>query len=84
MYAETLDVVEDLVRQIWGLRCAARIPEAERGVKRLGELFAYFNTELPPPLRLEKRYLDLYVQYLRLKATAYLEKRQYRETMAVY
>jgi tetratricopeptide (TPR) repeat protein len=84
MYDETLDTVEDLVRQIWSLRCAARIPEADRGVKRLGKLFAYFHESLPPPARLERRYLQLYVQYLRLKATVYLEKKQYKETMQVY
>jgi tetratricopeptide (TPR) repeat protein len=84
MYDETFDTVEDLVRQIWSLRCAARIPEAEKGVKRLGKLFAYFNESLPPPVRLERRYLLLSVQYLRLKATAPLEKKQYKETMQVY
>lgn len=84
MYDETLDTVEELVRQIWSLRCAARIPEADKGVKRLGDLFAYFNASLPPPARLERRYVQLYVQYLRLKATAHLEKKQYKETMQVY
>jgi tetratricopeptide (TPR) repeat protein len=84
MYDETLDTVEELVRQIWSLRCAARIPEADKGVKRLGKLFAYFTGSLPPPVRLEKRYLFLYVQYLRLKATALLEKKQYKEVMQVY
>ncbi|MBV9228373.1 MAG: helix-turn-helix transcriptional regulator [Chloroflexi bacterium] len=84
MYTETLDVVESLVRQIWSLRCAARIPEAERGVARLSELFTYFHRELPPPLQLERRFQFLYVQYLRLKATAYLEKKQYAATMATY
>src|SRR5579864_7178708 len=48
------------------------------GVQRLGMLFAYFHKSLPPPVRLEKRYVFLYVQYLRLKATAYLEKKQYK------
>lgn len=84
MYSETLDVVESLVRQIWSLRCAARIPEAERGVVKLGELFAYFQQELPPPLRLERRYQHLYIQYLRLKAVALLEQKKYPETMALY
>src|SRR5260370_15887736 len=84
MYDETLDTVEDLVRQIWALRCAARIPEADKGVKRLGKLFTYFNESLPPPTRLERRYIQLYVQYLRLKATAYLEKKHYKETKQVY
>jgi transcriptional regulator with XRE-family HTH domain len=84
MYDETLDVVETLVRQIWSLRCAARISEADKGVMRLGRLFAYFNESLPPPVRLEKRYIFLYVQYLRLKATAYLEKKQYKAVMQIY
>jgi transcriptional regulator with XRE-family HTH domain len=84
MYDETLDTVEELVRQIWSLRCAARIPEADRGVQRLGKLFAYFIESLPPPARMERRYVQLYVQYLRLKATAYLEKKQYKATMQVY
>ena len=84
MYDETLDTVEDLVRQIWALRCAARISEADKGVKRLGKLFTYFSESLPPPARLERRYIQLYVQYLRLKATAHLEKKQYRETKQVY
>jgi transcriptional regulator with XRE-family HTH domain len=84
MYTETLDVIETLVRQIWGLRCAARISEADKGVRQLGKLFAYFNESLPPPVRLEKRFVFLYVQYLRLKATAYLEKKQYKAVMQVY
>lgn len=53
MYTETLDVVETLIKQIWSLRTAARIADAEIGVKRLGELFSYFHEQLPPPLRLE-------------------------------
>jgi transcriptional regulator with XRE-family HTH domain len=84
VYDETLDTVEELVRQVWSLRCAARIPEADRGVQRLGKLFTYFTESLPPPARMERRYVQLYVQYLRLKATAYLEKKQYKETMQVY
>lgn len=84
MYDETLDTVDDLVRQVWALRCAARIAEADKGVRRLGKLFAFFNESLPPPVRLERRYLQLYVQYLRLKATACLEKKHYKETMQVY
>jgi|SRR5579859_2163191 len=84
MYDETLDTIEELVRQIWSLRCAARIAEADKGIKQLGKLFAYFNESLPPPVRLERRYVFLYVQYLRLKATAYLEKKQYKAVMQVY
>src|SRR5262249_25173393 len=39
---------------------------------------------LPPPLQLEKRFLALDVQYLRLKATALLEQKRYPETMQIY
>lgn len=53
LYDETLDTVEELVRQIWSLRCAARISEADRGVQRLGKLFTYFTESLPPPVRME-------------------------------
>lgn len=84
MYDETLNTVEELIRQIWALRCAARIAEADTGVRKLGKLFAYFNESLPPPVRLEKRYVFLYVQYLRLKATALLEKKQYQAVMQTY
>jgi len=84
MYTETLDAVESLVRQIWSLRCAARLPEAERGAARLGELFAYFQRDLPPPLKLGKRYQTLYLQYLRLKAVALLEQKKYAETLTLY
>jgi transcriptional regulator with XRE-family HTH domain len=84
MYTETLDAIESLVRQIWSLRCAARIPEAERSVAKLGKLFSYFHKELPPPLRLEERFLYLYVQYLRLKAATALEQKRYYETMSIY
>jgi tetratricopeptide (TPR) repeat protein len=84
MYTETLDVVESLIRQIWSLRCAARIPEAERGVEKLRGLFTYFQQDLPPPLKLEQRYQTLYLQYLRLKAVALLEQKKYPETMALY
>jgi len=84
MYEATLDTVEELIRHIWSLRCAARIVEADKGVKKLGQLFVYFNETLPPPVRLEKRYRFLYVQYLRLKATAFLEKKKYKETIQTY
>src|SRR5258707_4981916 len=84
MYDETLDTVEELVRQIWSLRCAARIPAPDRGVQRLGKVFTHSTESLPPPAWMERRYVQLYVQYLRLKATACLEKKQYKEPMQVY
>ncbi len=84
MYDETLDTAESLIRQVWSLRCAARITDAEKGVKRLGELFAYFHEQLPPPVRLEDRFQLLYVQVQRLNAVTALENKRYNEAINIY
>jgi transcriptional regulator with XRE-family HTH domain len=84
MYSETLDTAESLIRQVWSLRCAARIAEAERGVRRLNALFAYFREYLPPPARLEHRFQLLAVQVHRLNAAAVLENKDYAHALALY
>ncbi|MBV9020501.1 MAG: helix-turn-helix transcriptional regulator [Ktedonobacteraceae bacterium] len=84
MYDETLDAVETLIRQMWSLRCAARIVDAEKGVKRLNELFAHFHKNLPPPLRLERRFQLLYVQVQRLNAVTALEGKRYDDAIDIY
>jgi len=81
---ETLDVVESLIRQIWHLRGAARLSEADRGIVRLEALFTYFQRELPSPMQREQRFQLLFVQYLRLKAATLLEQKNYQGTMALY
>jgi tetratricopeptide (TPR) repeat protein len=84
MYAETLSAIEYLIQQIWSLRSAARLTEAQRGIAKLGELMAYFQRELPPPGRLEQRFQVLSVQYLRLQAATLLEQKNYPGAMALY
>lgn len=84
MYDETLDVIEDLIRQVWSLRCAARLADADRSTKRLNESFSYFREHLPPPLRLENRFQLLYLQVQRLNAVNALEKKDYTTAVAIY
>ena len=84
MYSETLDLVEDLVRQIWSLRCAARMIDAEKGVTKLNNLFAYFQEHLPPPLRLERRFRLLAIQAHRLNAATALEQKRYDDAIDIY
>jgi transcriptional regulator with XRE-family HTH domain len=84
MYDETLDVAESLIRQIWSLRCAARLDEAEKGVKRLNNLFVYFEQNLPPPVRLQRRFQLLYVQVQRLNAATSIEGKQYGKAIYIY
>lgn len=84
LYDETLDTAEQLIQQTWSLRHAARITEAEKGVKRLNELFVYLRENLSPPARLELRYQLLHAQVRRLNAVTALERKQYKETLDTY
>lgn len=84
MYEETLDAAECLVQTVWSLRLAALLPEAERCLRRLNALFAQFRRELPPPARLEARYLRLHAQVLRLNAVVAVEGKQYPAALALY
>ena len=84
MYPEMLDLVEDHIRQIWSLRCAARIADAERGTDNLKRLFSYFNRHLPPPAQLEQRFQLLSAQVERLYAVAALERKHYTLARTTY
>jgi hypothetical protein len=84
MYRETLEVVELCVRQTWSLRCAGLLPQAYEGVLRLDALFAHFQRDLPPPARLERDFLRLHAQALRLDAIACIERREYARAMALF
>lgn len=77
MYGETLDAIECLIRQTWELRRAGLMPQAEETLRRLNSLFGHFQRELPPPGRLETRFLSLYAQTQRLNAVAAVERRAY-------
>jgi transcriptional regulator with XRE-family HTH domain len=84
MYAQTLDAVECLVQSVWSLRVAALLPEAEQCLRRLNALFTHFRRELPPPARLEARYLRLHAQVVRLNAVVAVEGKQYPAALALY
>jgi tetratricopeptide (TPR) repeat protein len=84
MFDETLNTIEHLIGQIWSLRCAARIADAEKGVKRLNELFAYYEDQLPPPSRLEGRFQLLHIQVQRLNAVTLLENKQYDQAISTF
>ncbi len=84
MYRETLDTVECFIQQAWSLRCAALIPNAMMCLDRLNSFFGHFQRELPPPSRLEERFLRLYAQVQRLNAIACVERKDYEAAIAVY
>lgn len=84
LYPETLDLVEDHIRQIWSLRCAARMPDAAQGVRHLTHLFSSFNEHLSPPTRVEQRFQLLSAQVERLHAVMALEKKQYTVARVTY
>ncbi len=84
MYPETLDLVENHIRQIWSLQCAARIPDAEQGVRHLTHLFASSSELFPLPARIEQRFQLLSAQVERLSAVTALEKKQYDVARVTY
>lgn len=84
MFDETLDTAEMLVRQTWALRQSALLGEARDTVKRLSDLFHYFHTELPPPLRLETRFLCLYADVLAIRGVMCIDAKQYAEAQGFY
>jgi transcriptional regulator with XRE-family HTH domain len=84
MYTETLEAVECLVRQVWELRAAALLPNAEACLRRLNALFGHFERELPPPSRLESSFLRLYAQAQRLNAVSCVERRDYTAALRLY
>jgi transcriptional regulator with XRE-family HTH domain len=84
MYAETLDAAEYLLQQAWSLRTAALTTHAEQCTGRLGALFEHFQREMPPPARLEARFLRLSAQLRRLQAVCAVERRDYAAAIALY
>jgi tetratricopeptide (TPR) repeat protein len=84
IFDETLDTIEHLIRDVWSLRCAARIVDAEQNVKRLNKLFDYYGEQLPPPSRLYERYQLLSIQVQRLNAVTELENKCYDAAIEIY
>jgi len=84
MYAQTLEMVECLIRQTWALRSAALMPNAAECLLRLSALFDHFERELPPPSRLEPSFLRLYAQVQRLNAIEAVERCDYAAALRLY
>lgn len=84
MYIETLDTIECLIRQTWRFRSAALLDHAKECLKRLNQHFTYFQKYLPPPLKLEPRFLRLYAQVQRLNAVTSVEYKAYNQAIATY
>ncbi|MBA2681720.1 MAG: helix-turn-helix transcriptional regulator [Ktedonobacteraceae bacterium] len=77
LYSENLEVVTYLVEQTWYLRKVAPMPEVEKSVKRLQDMFKFYQTHAPPPLKLEREYLRLFAQVHRLAAIIDVENQRY-------
>lgn len=84
MYAETLEAAEAFVRTAWTLRCAALLPQASQCLRTLNGMFAHFHRELPPPARLDARFLRTVAQVQRLNAIAAVERGAYDEARDQY
>jgi transcriptional regulator with XRE-family HTH domain len=84
MYDETLDTIECLVRQTWRFRSVALMDHAKECLTRVNSHFAYFQKHLPPPLKLEPRFLRLFAQVQRLNAVTSVEYKAYKEAIATY
>lgn len=84
MYAETLEAVEAFVRTSWTLRRAALLPQADQCLRTLNGMLAHFQRELPPPARLEARFLRAVAQVQRLNAVAAVERGAYNAARGYY
>ena len=84
MIDETLDVIDNLIRDVWVFRCAARLADAQKSITRLNSIFTYFHTHLCPPSRLEARFQVLYLQVQRLNAVGALEQKDYPSALAIF
>lgn len=84
MYGETLDTAECLLQDAWHLRRAVPLPQAEKTVHRLNDLFDYFRIYTPPPTQLEPRFLRLYAQVQRLNAVMNVEHQHYEKALDAF
>jgi tetratricopeptide (TPR) repeat protein len=81
---ETLNIAEALLRQTLAMRSLAPLPAVEKNAARLHSLFNYLSTQLPPPVRLERRLLSLYAQEQSLSGLMHFEHRRYRQALATF
>jgi tetratricopeptide (TPR) repeat protein len=81
---ETLNVAEGLLHQTLAMRRLAPLPAVEQNVQRLHTLFSYLLHYLPPPLRLERRFLTLYAQQQSLMGLMHFEHRRYQQALTTF
>lgn len=84
LHNETLDVVESLLHMTLSMRSVAPLPEVASNAQRLHAIFDHFLTYLPPPTRLEQRFLRLYAQEQSLTGLMYYEHKQYRQAIETF
>ncbi len=84
MFQETLDVVESLIEHTLSMRSTAPLPDVEKNAQRLHNIFTYFLAVLPPPSRLEKRFLQIYAQEQSLIGLMYYEHKKYDQALATF
>lgn len=84
MYQETLNVTEALIQQTLDMRRIAPLPRVEKNAASLHRLFSYFLTHLPPPARLEPRFLSLYAQERSVQGLMLFENKKYEEALSTF
>ncbi|MBX5451491.1 MAG: hypothetical protein IRZ24_15635, partial [Thermogemmatispora sp.] len=84
LFEETLSVAEALLRQTLAMRRLAPLPEIEQQVDRLGSFLTACRSELPPPLRLERRLQTLRIQYYSLVGLMHYEHCHYDRARSTF
>ncbi|GER85053.1 MAG: helix-turn-helix transcriptional regulator [Thermogemmatispora sp.] len=77
LFEESLSVAEALLSQTLAMRRLAPLTEVEQQVQRLGRFLEASRSELPPPLRLERRLQKLVIEYYSLVGLMHYEHRRY-------
>jgi len=84
MFYETLDVVEAMIDQTLTLRRIAPLPVVEKSAQVLEKLFDYYCARLPPPSKLEHRFLQLYAQQKNITGLMYFEHNKYDKALTTF
>jgi len=84
MFQETLDVVESLIQHTLAMRSTAPLPEVEKNAQRLQSIFDYFLSYLPPPARLERRFLQLFAQEQSVAGLMHYERKRYSKALETF
>jgi tetratricopeptide (TPR) repeat protein len=84
LYDETLNVAETLIKQTLAMRRIASLPDVERSVQSLTNLFQYFQVYTPPSTQLEPRFLSLYAQQQSLQGLMHFENKRYGQALNTF